>query len=147
MSDVIGAAPVMCVVRRSVEHPAMTKAEREQFKDGLRDIAASRGEGLDLDTPFHWVSEQVEQPIAFFEHLPALLPADAVLYFEGTSILPELASFYDRYHSPIIVPVARDTIWPVPDIYHVAFSGEVCARLREFSATHAVAEMFDHIKA
>jgi len=100
----------------------MTKSERNQFKDNLRTMAAGPGVGIDLDTPFHWVSEHVEQPIAFFEHLPALLPGDAVLYLEGTGIVPELAAFYDRHRSPFAVPVVRDTIWPVPDIYHIGFS-------------------------
>ena len=124
----------------------MTNDEREQLKQSLERAIARPGEGIDLSAPFHWVSEDVKQPNAFFEHLPALLPANSVLYFEGTSVAPDVAAFYDQNRSPNRVPVARDTIWPVPDIYHVVFSPHVCARLGELSARHAIPELFDHIK-
>ena len=127
----------------------MTNAEREQLKQSLECAAnpARPGEGIDLSTPFHWVSEEMEEPVAFFHHLPGLLPTDAVLYFEGTSITPDVARFYDQNRSRSTAPVARDTIWPVPEIYHVVFSSKVCARLGELSTRHAVQELFDHIKA
>jgi hypothetical protein len=124
----------------------MTNDERGQLKQSLERAIARPGEGIDLSTPFHWVSEDVEQPNAFFEQLPALLPANSVLYFEGTSIASDVAAFYDQNRSANTVPVARDTIWPVPDIYHVVFSPQVCAGLGELSARHAIPELFDHIK-
>ena len=72
----------------------MTTAEREQLKDNLRGMIAGRCDGIDLDTPFHWIVEGVEQPAPFFASLPLLLPADTVLYFEGGSIAPDIAAFY-----------------------------------------------------
>ena len=35
----------------------------------------------------------------------------------------------------------------MPDIYHLNFSAEVSARLRQFAGSYSVAELFDHLKA
>ena len=125
----------------------MPSTDIEELKEQLRAMVAGRGDGIDLDTPFQWVIEDLKQPATFFEHLPALLPPDSILYVEGTSIVPEVAAFYSSHHARNAVAVARDTIAPVPDIYHFTFSPDVCAALRRFSERHPVAEMFDHIKA
>lgn len=125
----------------------MPTADREELKAQLRAMVAGRGDGIDLDTPFQWVIEDLKQPVAFFEHLPTLLPPDAILYVEGTSIASEVATYYSSHHARDAVDVVRDTIAPVPDIYHFTFSPEVCATLRQFAEKHPVAEMFDHIKA
>jgi hypothetical protein len=125
----------------------MTDPGREELKEQLRSMVAGRGDGIDLDTPFHWVIEGLKQPTKFFEHLPQLLPSDSILYVEGTSIVPEVASFYSSHRARHAVDVVRDTIAPVPDIYHFIFSPDVCVALRQFAETHPVAEMFDHIKA
>jgi hypothetical protein len=125
----------------------MSTTGREQVKEQLRAMVAGRGNGIDLDTPFHWVIEDLKRPVPFFEHLPELLPPEAILYVEGTSIAPEVAAFYSLHRARNAVDVVRDTIAPVPDIYHFTFSPDVCAGLRQFSESRPVAEMFDHIKA
>src|ERR1700719_1053323 len=118
----------------------MNKAEREQLKNSLQGMVAGRGDGIDLDTPFQWVVEGITHPLPFFAGLPALLPADAILYFEGCCIASDVAKFYQQHRSSNAVSVVRDTIFPVPDIYHVAFSPEVVERLREFAASRPTHE-------
>jgi hypothetical protein len=125
----------------------MTDTNREELKEQLRAMVAGRGDGIDLDTPFHSVIEGLEQPVPFFEHLPKLLPPDSILYVEGTSIAPDVAAFYSSHRARNAVDVVRDTMAPVPDIYHFTFSPDVCAALCQFADRHPVAEMFDHIKA
>lgn len=110
-------------------------------------MVAGRGDGIDIDTPYHWVIKGLKQPVHFFEHLPMLLPQDSILYVEGTGIVPEVAGFYAAHHARNAVAVVRDTIVPVPDIYHFNFSADISAQLRQFAQTHPVAAMFDHIKA
>ena len=110
-------------------------------------MVAGRGDGIDLDTPFHWVIEGLKQPVPFFQHLPELLPPDSILYVEGTSIAPDVAAFYSSHRARNAVDVVRDTIAPVPDIYHFSFSSEVCAGLRQFAERRPVTQMFDHVKA
>lgn len=125
----------------------MTDNNKDLLKEQLRAMVAGRSDGIDLDTPFHWVIEGLKQPAAFFEHLPELLPPDSILYVEGTGIDAEVASFYSSHRASNAVAVARDTIAPVPVIYHFTFSPDVCASLRHFAEIHPVAEMFNHIKA
>ncbi len=103
--------------------------------------------GIEIDTPFEWAIEGVNLPESFFEHLPKLLPPNSVLYIESAKIAPEVGTFYSANAAPHPEAVRRDTIYPEPHIYHVAFSAEACAMLRRFAATHAVCEMFDHLKA
>jgi hypothetical protein len=125
----------------------MTNAERERLKDSLRGMIDGRGDGIDLDTQFRWVVEQIKQPEPFFASLPFLLPTDAILYFEGTTIAPEIAGFYELHRASNAVAVARDTIFPIPDVFHVAFSPGVAEQLRELAANRPWPAMFDHIKA
>ena len=120
---------------------------REEIIEQLRAMLAGRGDGIDLDTPFHWEIEGLKQPAPFFEHLPTLLPSDSILYVEGTHIAPEVAAFYSSHRAHNAVDVVRDTIWPVPDIYHFSFSSDVSSRLRQFAESRPVEEMFDHFKA
>lgn len=121
--------------------------DSEEVKKQLRAVITGQGDGIDLDTPFHWVIEGLKQPAQFFEHLPEVLPVDSILYVEGTSIVPEVAAFYSSHRARNAVEVVRDTIAPVPDIYHFTFAPGICAELRQLAENHPVAEMFDHIKA
>jgi hypothetical protein len=125
----------------------MSATGREEMIHQLRAMIPGRGDGIDLDTPFHWAVAGLKEPEPFFRHLPSLLPADSILYVEGTRIAPEMAAFYSVHRAPNAEDVARDTIAPVPDIYHFQFSVDVASRLREFAKRYAVAEMFDHFKA
>jgi hypothetical protein len=124
----------------------MANTEREELKVQLRAMATGRDNGIDLDTPFHWVVEGLNKPDPFFEHLPELLPPDSILYVEGTSIAPDIAAFYSSHHARNPVEVLRDTIMPTPETYHLAFSPEVVVGLRQTAASRPIAEMFDHIK-
>ena len=127
----------------------MTPPERQTPAEELRAFIAGRGEGLVIDTPQYWVTESIrrEQAPNFFQSLSMILPADSILYFEGTCIAPDVAKFYSAHRAQNAVAVARDTISPVPDTYHICFSPAVIAELIELTARHQQEEMFDHIKA
>ena len=125
----------------------MRATDREEMIEQLRAMIAGGGDGIDLDTPFHWAVAGLKQPGPFFQHLPSLLPPDSILYVEGTRITPKMAAFYSAHRAPNAVAVARDTIAPVPAIHHFQFSAVVASRLREFAGRHPVAELFDHVKA
>lgn len=125
----------------------MATLSGEELAIQLRAMLAGRGDGIDLDTPFHWVIKDLKQPVPFFEHLPDILPPDSILYAEGTSIAADIAAFYSSHRARNAVDVKRDTIVPVPDVYHFRFSPEVSSAMRMFAANRPIAEMFDHIKA
>jgi hypothetical protein len=119
----------------------------KELKKQIRAMAAGRNDGLHLDTPFQWMIEGLKQPVPFFEHLPKLLPPDSVLYVEGGEIVPESATFYSAHRAPHPVAVVRDTVFPMPEIFHVTFSPDVSIGLRRLAERRSVAEMFDHLKA
>lgn len=124
----------------------MQPEEKENLKDQLRAMAAGRGDGIDLDTPRHWVVEGIADAGRFFDCLPMILPSEANLYFEGASILPEVAMFYETHLAKNPVAVVRDSIFPIPSFYHVPGSAEVIAKVRELLAQHSRPQMFDHVK-
>lgn len=59
-------------------------------------------------TASKWVIESVRDPIPFFRALTTLLSDGGVLYFEGRSIAPYVAGFYERHAGTDTVPVVRD---------------------------------------
>jgi len=121
--------------------------DREGLKEQLRAMIAGRGDGIDLDSVDRWVIEGVKDPVAFFRHLGTLIPADSILYFEGTAILPEVACFYGKNRAANAVCVARDCIFPVPEMFHVAMSPGVVEELMKWLRSHPVQACFHHLKA
>jgi hypothetical protein len=146
LGNLFGKRPTVSL--NSVTFDASRYAEQgELLKEQLRAVLNGGGDGLDLDTPFHWIIAHLKQPDPFFEKLPMLLPSSSILYVEGTTIVPEVASLYSAHRVRNFVAVRPDTIYPVPDIYHIEFSPEVIARLRELARSRPVPELFDHLKA
>jgi hypothetical protein len=125
----------------------MRSKEHEELTDGLRDILSGKREGLDLDSPTHWVIDGVRQPVRFLRAIPILLPPHGVLYTEGTEIAPFVAGFYERHAAANPTDVVRDGISPVPDVFHVSFSPAVIDGLCEMAEERPVQELFNHIKA
>jgi hypothetical protein len=72
--------------------PFNTRTRPASFPNQKPPNSSPQGIVIDLDTPFHWTVEGVEQPEVFFCNLDALLPCDSVLYFEGISIAPDPAA-------------------------------------------------------
>ncbi|RBP41490.1 hypothetical protein DES53_107323 [Roseimicrobium gellanilyticum] len=123
------------------------KSEREELIEGLQDIIEGGGGGLDLDTPAHWAIDGIQEPIAFFRALSILLPPGGVLYMEGTSIAPCVAGFYERHAFAEPVPVVRDGISPIPEVFHVSFTPEVIDGLCDMVRERPLEQLFNHIKA
>lgn len=125
----------------------MDGSEREQFKEQLQAMAAGRGDGIDLDSVDHWVVEGLTDPISFFRHLTVLIPSDSILYFEGGEIVPEVAQFFQRNRANNATSVVRDTIFPVPEMFHVSLSDEVLKGLIDLLQRHPLEACFHHVKA
>jgi hypothetical protein len=72
------------------------------------------------------------------------LPKDgAVLYVEGTSIDPEVASFLAARPAGDTREVARGTIWPTPQTFHVSLSA--LPELRALAEGRVDFEVCDHV--
>jgi len=110
-------------------------------------MAAGRGDGIDLDSVDRWVIEGLKDPVAFFDHLGELIPMDSILYFEGSAIVPEVARFYEKNRAASAVSVVRDSIFPVPEMFHVAMSPGALETLKDWLRKHPVEACFHHVKA
>jgi hypothetical protein len=125
---------------------SMTSAEREHLKDNIREIVAG-DDGIEMDTELRWVVSGIKEPVPFFQSLSLLLSPDAILYFEGCSVAPDVSAFYESHRAHSAVAVVRDTIFPVSGVFHVSFTSEVVTRLCELAASRPSKELFDHVKA
>lgn len=84
----------------------------------------------------------------FYELLRAIdevMPKDAVLYLEGTSIVPEVAAFLDT-RQPVDRPrIEPNTLWPKPRFYHLPLAGTNLSDLRALAERYAEPEVADHL--
>lgn len=103
--------------------------------------------GIDLDTPSHWVIDEVSYPTLFFKHFSKLLPAGSILYFEGTKIAPALAELYTAHRATNALPIVQETVVPIPQMYHCAVSEELFKSLAEMAAGRPASDLFNHLKA
>lgn len=125
----------------------MDTIEREGLKEQLRAMAAGRGDGIDLDSKERWLIENLTDSVSFFRHLDRLIPTGSVLYFEGCSILPGVAHFYEANKALNAVCVVRDTIFPIPETYHVATTPDVLNGIIYLLSQHSLENCFNHVKA
>lgn len=125
----------------------MNFAYREGVKEQLRAMAAGRGDGIDLDSKNRWVIEGLENPTNFFRQIHLVVPQDGILYFEGCQMAKEAQDLYQKHRAPNAVPIVRDTIFPVPDTFHVVLTSEFVLALCELLIRYDVASCFYHVKA
>lgn len=124
----------------------MPESEHEQLIPNLRAMIAGDGSGLEIDSEKWWAVTGIAAPIPFFQSLSKILPSGSVLYMEGEDIRPWAADLYERYVPAVIVPVARDTIAPMPKMFHVVFSDVLIGELCEMAQGRETRELFYHIK-
>lgn len=125
----------------------MDDSEHEQLIPNLRRFVAGEGAGLEIDSPDQWVLSGIVSPQKFFDALELILPSGSVLYAEGCDIRPWVVDIYERNAVTDITAVRRDTISPIPQMYHFSFSPGVIEELCEVTANREASELFDHIKA
>jgi hypothetical protein len=73
------------------------------------------------------------------------MPEGAILYVEGTSIAPEVRDFLSGRPAPDAREVARGTLWPTPETFHLPLVGANLAELRALAERHAQPEVADHL--
>jgi len=102
---------------------------------------------LDLDIPDPWVVANPGQAPGLFPALADLLPAGAVLYFEGTSFAREVRAFLgDRAVEPD-VEVERGTTRPRPSTFHVPVTLPAMEAFQRIADRCAAPEICDHLHA
>lgn len=80
-----------------------------------------------------------------FAALPLLAGNGATLYVEGGSHSDEVAAFVDAHSMPAAERVARGTIWPRQEFYHLPATPEVFETLSRLADHHATPEICDHL--
>src|SRR5712692_4712942 len=82
---------------------------------------------------------------ALLRALDATMPSDAILYLEGTSFAPGISDFLSSRHAPQSRGIARGTISPRPETFHLPLTGTNLADLRALAEQHAEPEITDHL--
>jgi hypothetical protein len=125
----------------------MDMTEREGLKEQLRAMAAGRGDGIDLDSPQRWVITDLKDSVSFFRQLDQLIPASSILYLEGCGIVPEVVCFYEANKAANAVFVVRDTIFPIPETFHVPMTPAVLEGIVGMLSQYPLVACFNHVKA
>lgn len=125
----------------------MDEAQRSSMMEQLRAMAAGRGDGIDLDSADQWVVGNLTEPAVFFRELAVLIPSDSVLYFEGCDMVPEVARFYESHRATNAIAVVRDTVFPIPETFHVSMNPEVLSGMVDLLGRWSREQCFYHVKA
>lgn len=78
-----------------------------------------------------WCVTATKDVERFVRVLPLLMPSGSVVYFEDTAE-PHVRSYLQSVSVPPQVRVARGTIWPRPDCYHVPVTAETMDAMAAF---------------
>jgi hypothetical protein len=74
-----------------------------------------------------------------------VMPRDATLYIEGTSVAADVERFLAQRPADAWHEVEAGTLWPKPKVFHLPLSGTSLTELRELAARHAEPEICDHL--
>jgi hypothetical protein len=74
-----------------------------------------------------------------------VMPKEAVLYLEGTSVAPDVVSFLEARPAQNPPKVEANTLWPKPKVFHMPLAGDNLAELRKLADKHAQPEVADHL--
>lgn len=82
---------------------------------------------------------------ALLQAIDEVVPTDTVLYVEGTSIAPEIKSFFAAHSIAGSMQLPLATMFPRPETFHVALDPGVLTALRTLADAHAEPEILDHL--
>ncbi len=80
-----------------------------------------------------------------FAALSTLIDGDCTIYLEGGSHSDEVASFIETHQVAPQVQIARGTIWPRQQVYHLPATVDVFDGLSRLADHHALPEIYDHV--
>ena len=81
-----------------------------------------------LENQESWRIEAVRDSTLFLAHLPLLVPEQSTLFLEGTTE-KAVERYLKARPAPNPTKVAVATVWPRPDIHHLAITPENIDRL------------------
>lgn len=101
--------------------------------------------GICLGYETKWVVDGLSHLELFFQNLSGLISGqEAILYFEGTAISPDVHEFMAKHSVNGWHYVARGTISPEPLIFHLPATLEILSGLKKLASRHTYSEIADH---
>jgi hypothetical protein len=100
---------------------------------------------LELDEAEARVVGYVTDLYELLRAIDDVMPKDAVLYVEGTSIAAEVVEFLDARQAADPQLVEPNTLWPRPRVFHLPLSGTNLGDLRALAEAHAEPEVASHL--
>lgn len=101
--------------------------------------------GIQMGGRTRWVVHGIRDYFAFFTHLDLILPkSPSVIYFEGTTIAPDVRQFMEAHSIEPWHEAYPGTVWPKPLKFHLLVSPDVLNGLVDLAARHAYPEIADH---
>src|ERR1700722_471926 len=94
-----------------------------------------------------WEVTGINSAEKFFLALPGILPMPLTLYFEGTSISPDVVALFASNAVTPTLEIPIGTIWPKPSVFHVRATEQFLDKLAALARNHAEAEVCDHFHA
>jgi hypothetical protein len=104
-------------------------------------------EGATLDVRNYFEVSAPRDHARFIRSLAGLLPEASILYFEGTAVVAEVSAVFDRYVVADPSVVARGTIWPTPETFHVCANSHSLEAIASLFEKHAAPEICDYFHA
>jgi hypothetical protein len=109
-------------------------------------VPAHERKGISLDERNCWLIDFKKSDIALFiREMGMLFPQGSTIYLEGTAIVSGIQEYLGSIRAEETTKLEMGTIWPRPKIFHVPLVDEHLQRLAEFTDTHAMAEVCDHL--
>ncbi len=101
-------------------------------------------EGIGLRGESAWEVTAPSDISQFFYNLPNLLPENCILYFEGTVTASEIKETFISKQSEVVAPIAKGTLWPEPESFHIPMTKENIELCVSFFNKFAIPEICHH---
>jgi len=112
----------------------------------LQKLVSEWDEALHFQGDTYWKVRSGKEPERFFACLPAIFPYENSILFEGLDMGLTAKSLYGENPARYVCRVACDTLSPVPDSFHVAFTPELAEHLCQIIAHQGMETAFYHFK-
>ena len=112
----------------------------------LNKLFVKQREGICLKDSSFWEVEIVKEYPSFLRALIDLVPDQSILYFEG-SPSKNLKQYLISHSIPNPVKVARGTLWPTPQWFHIPIKNQIIEELVQLTKDIHPFDLAFHVQA
>jgi len=109
----------------------------------MRRVVKDSSDEIRFDEPHPWRLAPISDPCQFLRALPSLVPVSSVVYFEDTGE-KHVTSLLQRLSVSATVRIARGTIFPRPDCYHVPLTTNNIEEIATYLDNHPTGHFCSH---